>query len=673
MKPIKSKFLISVITLCLVTLASAQTERWRPVGPEGGDVRSLSYDPSNPDRIVLGTSAGQLYVSVDQGASWARWARIGAGNDFVLDNVIFDPQSPGTIYIAAWTVEREGGGVYRTLDNGKTWTSLKGMEGKSVRAMALSANNHKVLVAGALDGVYRSNDGGDSWERISPSGHAELKNFESIAVDPVDPNVVYAGTWHLAWKTSDGGRNWHQIKNGVIDDSDVFSIIIDPRNPQVVYASACSGIYKSENGGELFHKVQGIPFSARRTRVLQQDPVNSSVVYAGTTEGLWKTSDAGKSWRRMTGTNVIVNDVLVDPRKSQHVLLATDRSGVLASENSAETFIAANAGFAHRQVTSIEPDGSDARVMYTSVINDKEYGGVFMTRDAGEHWAQISGGLDGRDVFVLRKAGTALLAGTNRGVFAYERVDGKSAWRPMNHVMNVKEIVVRKATKKTKAVTRKEIKTGEISARVADLAITPERWFAAGSSGLYISSDHGKSWHGGAVKSQVEFSLVRVSPEMVAAGGHRSLMISVDGGENWTESKLPEVITSIVDVAFGPQNSVYVAAREGAYRSSDGGETWSRVASLPVVNLASMTYDESANRLLVTSTVSTDLFASYDNARSWKRISSGWLLRSALPMNGHMWSSTAFDGIVVWDGDTASVVAAASAGSNSVQHGSGPQ
>ena len=167
--------------------------------------------------------------------------------------------------------------------------------------------------------------------RSVPEGSKEIHEIESLAVDPTDPQIVYAGTWHLPWKTEDGGATWHNIKKGLIDDSDVFSIIIDPGKRRTVFLSACSGIYKSETAGELFRKIQGIPSTARRTRVLMQDPENHEVVYAGTTEGLYKTQDSGKTFQSLTGPDVIVNDVFVDPGDSNHVLLATDRSGVLAS------------------------------------------------------------------------------------------------------------------------------------------------------------------------------------------------------------------------------------------------------------------------------------------------------------------------------------------------------
>ncbi len=129
---------------------------------------------------------------------------------------------------------------------------------------------------------------------ISPPGSREIHEVESLAVDPANPESCMQGTWHLPWKTEDGGKSWNNIKQGMIDDSDVFSIILDPDQPSTVFLSACSGIYKSLNAGVRFRKIEGIPSTARRTRVLKQDPANREIVYAGTTEGLYKTADGGR-------------------------------------------------------------------------------------------------------------------------------------------------------------------------------------------------------------------------------------------------------------------------------------------------------------------------------------------------------------------------------------------
>ena len=163
---------------------------------------------------------------------------------------------------------------------------------------------------------------------------------------------------------------------------------MDSANPSVVFASACSGIYKSTSAGEQFSKIQGIPFSARRTRVLKEDPSNPQIVYAGTTEGLWKTMDQGKTWKRVSNPEVVVNDVMVDPRNSQHVLLATDRSGVLASEDGAASFRASNHGYSHRYVSSIVTDEKESDTIYAGVVNDRELGGVFYSHDGGHTWLQ---------------------------------------------------------------------------------------------------------------------------------------------------------------------------------------------------------------------------------------------------------------------------------------------
>src|ERR1022692_3401078 len=313
---------------------------WQLIGPEGGNVRSLAYDPSDPNRILLGTSAGQLFISKDGGNSWAIFAHLGPGDDYVFDHIVFDPTNPATLYAAAWGLfNDDDGGVFRSDDGGRTWRELMGAHGKSIRALAMAPSDHNTLVIGALDGVFRSRDGGATWERISPENHAaienhsSLRNFVSVAIDPQNPDVIYAGTRHLPWKTSDGGAHWHNLKEGILDDSDVFSIIVDPKVPSRIYASACSGIYKSDNGAETFHRVQGLPHSAIRTRVLRQDPQRPSIVYAGTTGGLWKTVDGGTRWSLVSSPDIIVNDVLIDPRDPNRVLVATDLRGVLVSKD----------------------------------------------------------------------------------------------------------------------------------------------------------------------------------------------------------------------------------------------------------------------------------------------------------------------------------------------------
>jgi photosystem II stability/assembly factor-like uncharacterized protein len=656
-------FLVATLFLCAGGFAQTGTlpsSSWISVGPDGGDVRTLSADPANPQRILLGTSAGQIYQSDDAGKTWQRFVRIGKGNDYVVDHIIFDPKQPGIIYVAAWTLEHEGGSVFKSADNGHSWQPLSAMEGKSVRAMAMALSDPNTLIVGALDGVYRTRNAGETWTRISPDSSSELKNIESVAIDPADPDTIYAGTWHLPWKTTDGGHSWHNIKQGVIDDSDVFSIIIDPNHPQVVYASACSGIYKSESAGELFHKIQGIPFSARRTRVLKEDPENSNVVYAGTTEGLWKTSDAGKTWRRITSTEIIVNDVLVDAHDSNHVMLATDRSGVLASANGGTTFESANIGFAHRQVAALGVDPSDQNTLYAGLINDKQYGGVFVSQDRGEHWKQISTGLGGRDVFALRKVGAHLLAGTSTGVYELTASSVSTGWRPLNRIANVDFITVRKATKTRKAITRKVIRAGTLKARVSDLEVRDNRWIAASTQGIFASSNSGVSWEGGPLLGHSEFTLVRTSPKLLVAAGRNFLLTSSDDdaqssskagcqflGCEWHEAKLPKIITSINDVAFGEDESIWLASREGLYRSKDQGETWQRLEKLPVVNLASVFHDSENRRMLVTAMNSTEVFSTQDDGQTWQRRDSGWLLRTITENAGRLLASTAFDGVVI--------------------------
>lgn len=647
----KSAWLKSLTVLMLASICAfaAGTRQWTVLGPDGGDVRSLAYDPQNPNRIFLGTSTGVIFVSDDSGHNWSRFAKLGSGDDYVLDHIAFDPQNSRSIFVSAWSVQDQNAGdVFRTHNGGKDWEVLPAMHGKSVRAMAVSASDSKVVVAGALDGVYRSTDGGNAWQRISPDD-AIVKNIESIAVDPKDPNVVYAGTWHLAWKTSDGGANWQHINKGMVDDSDVFSIIVSSANPSEVFASACSGIYKSVSGGDQFEKIKGIPFTARRTRVLKQDPSNPAIVYAGTTEGLWKSVDEGKNWKRVSNPEVVVNDVLIDPRNSQHVLLATDRSGVLASDDSAATFTPSNHGYSHRYVSAILADSKEPNTLYIGLVNDREFGGVFFSHDGGQNWLQKSSGLDGRDVFTLKQASSGtLVAGTNRGVF--ELVPGSSTWHPINDVVIAKTVsrtVTLKSGKK-KTVSSTTSTHSVLEDRVNDTDLGSTRWFAATSSGLFTSKDHGKVWVGGPVAGEKDFVSVQAQGDLVVSATRSAVLVSQDSGAAWQSARLASYPINVRSVTVVPDGQIFVATREGAFHSPDFGKSWNHVmAGLPDKDITSVAYDGSRRRLLATSGQTGVVFESTDGGSTWQRgPDSGYPLRRISVVHGRYVAATPFDGVI---------------------------
>jgi photosystem II stability/assembly factor-like uncharacterized protein len=344
------------LTAALAAGAPAAAETWLPVGPAGGDVRSLSIDPRQPGILYLGTANGILYKSEDAGERWRRLEPGFPTRGKSLDNLIVDPR--GRILIGYWEVGGTSGGVARSSDDGRSFALLPGIEGHSVRGLAIAPSNPDVIVASAIDGVFRSDDGGDSWRRISPAGHAELRNVESVAIDPTDPDVVYVGTWHLPWKTMDGGRTWRSTHEGMIDDSDVFVMMLDHRTPRTVYATACTGIYRSVDAGARWVKAKGIPTSSRRTRAFAQDPERPDTLYAGTTEGLFKSEDGMATWRLMTSKDLVVNSIAMLPRaRGGTLLLGTEGAGVLRSSDGGETWSASNEGFSERLFSRVLFDG----------------------------------------------------------------------------------------------------------------------------------------------------------------------------------------------------------------------------------------------------------------------------------------------------------------------------
>ena len=161
-------FFIFVVT---VLSAAAHAQEWKALGPPGGDVRALAVAPSQSSRVFLGTADGHIFGSEDSGLHWTLLGRASSRLDAVITAIVVDPGNANVLYASSWTRDvAAGGGVFRSADGGRTWASA-GLEGEAVRALAMAPSDSNILVAGTLDGIYRSRDAAKTWERISHEHH----------------------------------------------------------------------------------------------------------------------------------------------------------------------------------------------------------------------------------------------------------------------------------------------------------------------------------------------------------------------------------------------------------------------------------------------------------------------------------------------------------------------
>lgn len=630
------------IVLALLAAACARAQTWTPLGPPGGDVRTLAVDPQKPARIFLGTADGHIFGSEDSGAHWTLLRRASSRPDAVITAIVISPRNENVLYASSWTRDStaSGGGVYRSADGGRTWGGA-GLAGQAVRALALAPSDPNVLVAGTLEGVYRSLDAAKSWQRISPEHHEELRNLDSLAIDPRDPQIIYAGTYHLPWKTADGGRTWRPVHEGMIDDSDVMSLLIDEENPGRIYASACSGIYRSEDGAAQWKKIQGIPYAARRTYAIAQDPSQPASVYAATSEGFWKSADGGMTWRRTTSESLVVNTVVVSGGNPGRVLIGTENLGVLASEDGGEHFRDANAGFDHRQIIALGYDAQRPDRLLAVLANAPEP--VLETEDGGRTWSALGPGVSAGQVLSVYAApdGAWWASLTRGGLLRYD--SGKKVWKQVGMVVG--EAAAEKSSvsqSSSHAVWARHAEPlhpaqgGRDSAGmkrsgpqplvdvVSDIAFSSKGWYAATSRGLFVSTDAGVTWESKPVATSSSLPVQSVSVsfdgERIRVVSLRGLVFSEDGGNLWTWHDLPLDSGGAVRLQSwsGDENALIAIARSGLYISRDAGKTWQRSASgLPFAPVQSFA---AAQGVFVAAMRTGGLYFSLDSGRTWDRV-----------------------------------------------------
>jgi photosystem II stability/assembly factor-like uncharacterized protein len=617
--------------------------------------------------IYLGTADGHIFASTDGARHWELRGRTTTQQngriDAVVQRLIVDSRAPRRLFAAIWFQDpAAGGGIYRSEDAGRTW-SLAGLPGEPVRALEQSPSHPEIFVAGTRSGVFRSTDFGRSWERISPAGDPELRNLDSLAIDPRDPSVIYAGTYHLPWKTVDAGKTWAPVAAGMIDDSDIMSLRIDLTNPARIFASACSGIYRSENSAAQWTKLEGVPYAARRTQAIVQDPADPRVLYAGTTEGLWITRDAGETWTRTTPRDWAINGVVVLPPSNGNrarVVLGTENQGVQVSDDAGVHFVASNAGFSHRVVAAFAVHPSQPG-RWLARMAEPGADAILETRDAGQTWKPLPGAV------VVGE--TAQFFGTTAGWFAAPSDggllrfdDAKQTWRRLRFAVSSLPDTAPPRASKARAQKRKtNPPLREEQVVVRDLRFANAVIFVASEQGVWTGELTAAALRPARppIPLPPVLSLDFVPGSLAPSEGwlvtRANLFHSQDAGKSWQPEPPPADAAALrwVRSVPGASNSgLLLGAANGVFWRPRGMREWRQLgAGLPSAETLPPANLEPAAWLLAAK--AGGLYLSRDAATSWTRLDgpleTSFFLGAAPDGAGGVIAGSRSEGILRWN------------------------
>jgi photosystem II stability/assembly factor-like uncharacterized protein len=368
--------------------------RARHIGPAlmSGRINDLELHPTDPRILYAGTAGGGVWKSNDGGATFnpifeEHCQSIGA--------VAMDPNNPDkVIYVGTgetWTRNSVsvGDGLYRSTDGGINWDKLGFDHSERIANIIVNPQNSDEIYVGVLGalwsdnterGVYKSADGGATWNQILYDGPAT--GCADLAMDPEDPNILYASMWEFrrtAWsfnsggaksslyKSTDGGKNWKKIHNGFPEGKlGRLGIAVAPSDANVLYTvieaedQDKKGLYRSDDKGESWTQSNndfGItvrPFYFSRIVV---DPKNPNVVVKA---GLFGSisRDGGKTFKELGTMHSDIHDIAFHINNSDYLYSGTD-GGVYRSWNGGTTFeIVENlplSQFYHISVDDAEP------------------------------------------------------------------------------------------------------------------------------------------------------------------------------------------------------------------------------------------------------------------------------------------------------------------------------
>lgn len=239
---------------------------------------------------------------------------------------------PETILVGAH------GGLFKSIDGGKTWEEAPEEATKTdVMGLYIHQKSSSVIYASGHDiGIMKSMDGGKNWISLV-KGLPEHPDVHAMTSNPNNPDEVYIWVVETGvFKSGDGGNSWFLISPGLAR-LNVFSLAVHPQNPDTLYAGTDAGLLITRNGGFTWKPVkEGSP--ERPLFSLLIDPENPKVMFGGTPEGILKTSDEGLTWMPVEGIRekiVALTQHPLDPKKFYGL---TARGSIVKTQDGGNTW-----------------------------------------------------------------------------------------------------------------------------------------------------------------------------------------------------------------------------------------------------------------------------------------------------------------------------------------------
>ncbi len=345
---------------------------WRCIGPfRGGRVVAVAGDPSSPMVFYFGACAGGVWKTTDGGTYWQNISD-GYFNTAAVGAIAVSASDPNVIYAGMGETAirgdvSHGDGVYKSTDGGKTWAHLGLEDTRYIGRVRIHPQNPDWVYVAALGhvygpnaarGVYRSKDGGASWEQVL--FRSENAGAIDLCMDPTNPRILYAAMWETRrtpwglssggpdsslYKSTDGGDTWTELTHhpglptGLRGKA---GVAVSPAKPDRVWAimeAEDGGLFRSEDGGATWENInddRNLRARAWYYCHIVADPQDADTVYILNLQA-WKSVDGGLTFTQLSTPHGDNHDLWIDPQHPQRMIEGND-GGACVSFNGGVTW-----------------------------------------------------------------------------------------------------------------------------------------------------------------------------------------------------------------------------------------------------------------------------------------------------------------------------------------------